>query len=243
MISFVIPAHNEEALIGRTIRSIHGAAAPLGLAYEVVVADDDSDDATGAIARRLGARVTRVAHRQIAAARNSGARAASGDVLVFVDADTVVTPGALRATVRAMDRGAVYGGAEVRWDGDIPFWTRPILRVMLIAYAIVGVASGAYLYARRDAFDAVGGFDEALFAAEEADICFRLRRRGRHAWVRTPVVTSGRKLRAYSTRELLSEIVRLGAGGRRAVTSRDGLDIWYAPRRPDPAGVPEVRTE
>ncbi|MEZ6243082.1 MAG: glycosyltransferase [Phycisphaerales bacterium] len=243
MISFVIPAHNEQTLIGRTIRAIHGAAQPLGIAYEVVVADDDSDDATGQIAQGAGARVVRVSHRQIAATRNAGARASGGNVLIFVDADTVVTARAVRDTVRAMERGATYGGAEIRWDGRVPLWTTLILRMMLIGYERFGFASGAYLYARRDAFEAVGGFDETLFAGEEIDVCQRLGRRGRHAWVRTPVYTSGRKLRTFSFIELLGATGRLAVLGRRGVSTRESLDLWYGPRREDPAGVPDVCPE
>ncbi len=240
MISFVIPAHNEAALIARTIRSIHAAARQLGAAYEVVVADDASNDGTGEIAAGEGARVIRVDHRQIAATRNSGAGVAGGRLLVFVDADTIVTPGAAEATLRAFERGAAYGGAEVRWDGRIPLWSRPLLRLVLAVYSFTGGASGAYLFVRRDAFEAVGGFDEALFAGEEADICMRLRRVGRHAWVRSPVVTSGRKLRAYSAGELMGALGGLATRGRRGVMSRDGLDLWYAPRRPDPSHTPDA---
>lgn len=238
MISFVIPAHNEAALIERTIRAVHASARPLGAGYEVVVADDSSDDATGAIAAANGARVVRVSRRQIAATRNAGARAASGGVLFFVDADTVVTPGAVSGAGRALARGATYGGAEVRWDGRVPLWTAGVLRVLLVGYERVGLASGAFLFVRREAFERVGGFDETLYAGEEVDLCWRLRRLGRHAWVRTPVLTSGRKLRTFTTRELLASTSRLALLGRRGVAGREGLDLWYAPRRDDPGADP-----
>ena len=82
MISFVVPAFNEETVLGRTLDSVHAAAAGSGHQYEVIVVDDASTDRTAEIARARGARVVAVAHRQIAAVRNAGARVATGDVII-----------------------------------------------------------------------------------------------------------------------------------------------------------------
>src|SRR5215471_11096740 len=90
MLSFIVPAHNEAEYIRHTLRSVHGAARGVGTPYEVVVVDDSSTDDTAAIAEECGARVVRASHRQIAATRNAGARAAFGDQLFFVDADTAI---------------------------------------------------------------------------------------------------------------------------------------------------------
>lgn len=240
LVSFIIPAYNEELLLPRTIRSIHAACAAAGIRYEIVVADDASDDATPTIAGSLGAVVVRVEKRQIAATRNAGARRSRGEMLVFVDADTVVTPGAVRGAVRAVRRGAAYGGAAIRWDGRIPAWSGLLLRVMLMIYPLVGQASGAFLFCTRAAFDAAGGFDEALYASEECRLSLALRRRGRFAWVRSPVITSGRKLRAYTLSEMMGALVRIGVGGRGALRRREGLEIWYGPRRTDPDRVVDI---
>src|SRR5262245_55781851 len=101
MVSFIIPAHNEELLIGRTIHALHIAARALDEPYEVIVVDDASSDATTAVAVSCGARALSVQARQIAAARNAGAAQARGDLLVFVDADTQVTGAVVGAAVRA----------------------------------------------------------------------------------------------------------------------------------------------
>src|SRR3954453_23958031 len=95
VISFIVPAHNEERLIGRTLDELGKAALAVGQPFEVVVVDDASSDRTAAIARAHDARVVSVSYRQIAAARNAGAREASGDLFVFLDADTVVTEAAI----------------------------------------------------------------------------------------------------------------------------------------------------
>ena len=111
MISFVIPAHNEAALIGRTLSAVRESTRHLSEPSEVIVVDDASTDGTGEIARGHGARVVPVHFRRIAATRNAGAREAVGELLFFVDADTVVPARALRAAVRALRGGGVGGGA------------------------------------------------------------------------------------------------------------------------------------
>ena len=73
MLSFIIPAYNEELAIGPTLQSIHEAARSLGVPYEIIVADDASTDRTVEIADSSGARVVAVSNRQIAATRNAGA--------------------------------------------------------------------------------------------------------------------------------------------------------------------------
>src|SRR6185295_7525063 len=111
MISFIVPAHNEQACLGRTLQAIHESARVVGQPHEIIVVDDASTDATAEIARQNDARVVSVNHRQIAATRNSGGRAARGDRLFFVDADTTINPRAVASALRYMDNGAVGGGA------------------------------------------------------------------------------------------------------------------------------------
>jgi glycosyltransferase involved in cell wall biosynthesis len=120
MISFIVPAHNEQTCLGRTLQAIHDSARVTGHTYEIIVVNDASTDATAEIAQQNNARGVNVNHRQIAATRNSGARAATGERLFFVDADTTINPRAVASALRAMDKGAVGGGAPVRFDGAAP---------------------------------------------------------------------------------------------------------------------------
>ncbi len=234
MISFIVPAFNEERVLGRTLSAIHEAARTAGRPYEIVVADDSSTDATAAIARSHGARVVSVANRQIAATRNAGARDATGDILVFVDADTLVNARTLLTSLKALDEGAVAGGAVVRFDGHTP-WPGHIA-VLLISWSMrVGrLAAGCYLFCTRAAFRASGGFDERLFATEEIALSRALARHGRVVIVRHPVESSGRKLRTHSAREILRVFAALVSSRFGAVRSRQHLDIWYGARRVDP---------
>ena len=237
MISFIIPAHNEERLIGRTLNELGNAAVAVGQPFEVVVVDDASSDRTAAIARAHGARVVSVSYRQIAATRNAGACHASGDLFVFVDADTVVTEAVLSAACRAIQQGAVGGGCAVRFDGRLPLHGLALAAVIVPLYRALGLASGCFLFCTRDAFQAAGGFDERLFAAEEGAMSRALRRQGRFVVLREFVVTSGRKLRAHTAREIFGLLARLALGGPGSVRRREGLGLWYGERRTDPESI------
>jgi glycosyltransferase involved in cell wall biosynthesis len=234
VISFIIPAYNEELLLPRSLSALRAAAEAVGEPHEMIVVDDASADRTAVVAEAYGARVVRVAHRQIAATRNSGARDAKGDVFVFVDADTLVNPAVVRAAVEALRGGAIGGGCELRFDGRLPIWARLLVSSFRPVYRVARMASGSFLFCTRQAFEATGGFDETLFAAEEAAMSRALHRQGRFVVLRETVLTSGRKLRAYSAWEILRLLSRLAFLGRKAVRDRQGLEIWYGARRADP---------
>jgi glycosyltransferase involved in cell wall biosynthesis len=238
VISFVVPAHNEERLIGATLQAIHDAARAAIEPYEIVVADDASTDATADIARQHGAVVVRVEHRQIAATRNAGAKAGKGDWLVFVDADTQVNPRVVVAAMDAMRQGAAGGGAVIRFDGVVPLYARLLMPILALSFRWTRTAAGCFLFCTRDAFEAVGGFDERYFGAEEVVMSRALKSQGAFVVLGIPVVTSGRKLRAYPARELIGSMLRLALGGRKAVQRREGLELWYSERRADPPGDP-----
>ena len=187
-----MPAYNEERLIGRTLASIHAAARHVAQPYEVIVVDDASTDGTAAVAEAHGAQVVRVEFRQIARTRNAGARAASGSALIFVDADTVVQANTVRATIEALGKGAVGGGAAVNFDGHVVLWARLMLPALNAAFRVCRLAAGCYVFCSRPAFDAVSGFDERLFAAEEIAFSRALGRIGRFVMLRQPVTTSSR---------------------------------------------------
>ena len=231
MIAFVVPAYNEERLLGRTLAAIHEAGRELARTYEVVVVDDASTDQTVAIADAAGARVVRGAWRQIARVRNAGARASTGDVLIFVDADTVVSTAAVRATISAVDSGAVGGGAAVMPDGQLAWWVRPAFRFSNFWARRFHLAYGCYVFCTRRAFDATGGFDESLFATEEIAFSRALSRIGRVTIVRESVLTSGRKLRTHKFREYAGLLFLLLRHGTRVLRRRDRLALWYGERR------------
>jgi glycosyltransferase involved in cell wall biosynthesis len=233
-VSFIIPAWNEEELLGRTLERLKVVAEGLPIAHEVIVVDDGSTDRTAAIAREGGARVIAVNHRQISATRNAGAKAALGDMFIFVDADTLVTAEAVRAALEAIRRGAVGGGCAVQFDGPLPLYARLLVPVFVRLYRAAGLAAGCFLFCTRPLFEAVGGFSEELFASEECRLSWALGRVGRFVILRESVVTSSRKLRTYSGWEILSLFIGLTMPRNLRTRDHKGMEIWYGPRRKEP---------
>ena len=241
MLSFIVPAYNEEHELPQALAALRVAAETSGRPYEIIVVDDDSSDATAEIARRAGAIVVAVRHRQIAAVRNAGARAARGDILFFVDADTQISPQHVSGALRALAAGCAGGGARVTTDGSVPLWGHIFVWVFCTIYFAVNLGAGAFLFTTRENFQAVGGFDEQLFAGEEVYFTLALKKLGRFKLLREPVVTSGRKLRMHSARHICSQSIAIVFRGRRGVQSRDKLDLWYDGKRETGAGVPSGR--
>lgn len=229
MISFIVPAYNEEHELPRTIESIRTAAQDRP--HEIIVVDDASTDRTAAIADNAGARVVSIKRRQIAAARNAGARAASGHVLFFVDADTQINEKHVTGAIAALEQGCSGGGARVAVGGWIPFWTRVFTSAFCTIYFGLNFGAGAFLFTTRKTFETVGGFDETLFIGEEVYFSLAVRKRGPFRILREPIITSGRKLRLYSTSEILRHSFRVLINGPRIARSRKGLEIWYDGRR------------
>lgn len=126
-VSVVVPARDEELSIARTVGAVLAQGQP-GLEIEVLVVDDESRDRTAAAARAAGARVLRIppsaAGGNPAAARNHGARAATGDPVVFLDADCEPGPGWLRALLAAHDRGAEAVGGSLELPPGLPATAR-----------------------------------------------------------------------------------------------------------------------
>ena len=231
MISLIVPAHNEEFELSSTLAAIHLAASSAAQQYEIVVVDDASTDATPEIAAQAGAKVVRINRRQIAAARNAGARAAQGEYLFFVDADTRINRAHVIDAIAAMDAGYAGGSARVAMDGFVPMWGRVLLRGFSGLYFGLNLGAGAFLFTTRRNFEAIGGFDEQYFVGEEVYFSLELRKLGRFKVLREPIVTSGRKLRMYPAKQFLCNFLRVVVAGPRGARSRAKLRLWYDGKR------------
>ena len=230
-LSFVVPAYNEEHELSATLRAIAAAAETNRATYEIIVVNDASTDATAEIARAEGARVISIARRQIAAARNAGGRAARGELLFFVDADTRISPRLLADAMEALASGCTGGSARVVADRKMSLWGAIFLRVFATIYFSTGLGAGAFLFTRRELFEAVGGFDEQYFAGEEVFFSLALKKRGRFVILREPFVTSARKLRMHSPGYVFGQLIALCMSGRDALRSRERLALWYDGKR------------
>lgn len=232
MISFIVPAHNEQACLARTLQAIHESADALGQRYEIIVANDASTDATSAVAQKHNAHVVNVNHRQIAATRNSGARVAGGERLFFVDADTIVNPRVVTSAMRVMDKGAVGGGALARFE-NAPVYAWLLMWWFSCWTKFLGITGGAFMFCTREAFQKVGGFDERLFAAEDAKMSWALKREGRFVVLWRCVLTSGRRLRGLRGLQALSTLVRMGFSPSMATRRSSVKKVWYDSKRED----------
>ena len=232
MLSFIVPAYNEELELPSTLSAIRAAADANSEPYEIIVVDDGSTDATATLAATGGARIVTIHRRQIAAARNAGAREARGDILFFVDADTRISPAHVPGVQGALAAGCAGGGARVIIDGLVPLWGRIFARVFSVFYFnVANLGAGAFLFTTRKNFDRAGGFDEQLFAGEEIYFSQALKKLGRFRVLPDPVVTSGRKLRMHSARKILGLSVGIVLRGKQGVRASERLDLWYDGKR------------
>jgi glycosyltransferase involved in cell wall biosynthesis len=240
MISFIVPAHNEELWLGKCLGSIRTAMTALAEPYEVIVVDDASTDATPRIAEQMGARMIRVEHRKISAVRNAGARAAGGEVFFFVDADTQVNERAVGAALGALRAGAVGGGCVFDFDGPTPLWGRIILFFAVLAARLIRWVGGCFLFCTREAYHATGGFSESLYAGEDIAFVQALKKVGRFVVLKPKVVSSGRKLNVVGPWEVLGLMLTIALRGPR-YENKMVLDILYGQRaeeckKPAPTG-------
>jgi glycosyltransferase involved in cell wall biosynthesis len=239
-VSIIIPAFNEEGLLGENLRRIQhslGAFTGRGWEMELIVCDNNSTDRTAEIARATGARVVFEPVNQIARARNSGAAAATGDWFMFIDADSHPTVELLADVAEVISSGRyLAGGSTVRMEtahhlgrvGNASWnWISRTRRLM----------AGSFIFVEAAAFREAGGFNQELFAGEELDLSIRLkvlakrREKGIIILHRHPLRTSGRKLELYSKRELFRFIIRAAFAQRRVLRSRDECHPWYDGRR------------
>ena len=229
MLSFIVPAYNEELELPATIAAIRNAAQDRQ--YELIVVDDASTDATAQIAREAGAEVVTIHRRQIAAARNAGGRAAHGDVLFFVDADTRINRAHVAGALASLRAGYAGGSARVITDGKVPLWGQLFVKSFCAIYFAAKLGAGAFLFTSRENFAKIGGFDEEFFVGEEVYFSLALRKLGRFKILPEPIVTSGRKLRMYSAGKIFGNMMAVICGGTRVARSREKLDLWYEGKR------------
>jgi glycosyltransferase involved in cell wall biosynthesis len=231
MISFIVPAHNEESCLPKTLKAIQTCDQAVNELFEIIVVNDSSTDATREIALAHGAKVIDVGYRQIAATRNAGARAASGTSFFFVDADTTVTASGIRAALQAMDKGAVGGGALTRFDPPVPLYARLLMVWLGFFMRIASLSGGAFMFCTRTAFEKAAGFDERLFGAEDAVFSAALKSQGRFCVIQERLFTSGRRVRSINGLQTLGLLARI------AVMPSDLRDrsnverVWYTSNR------------
>ena len=239
-ISLIVPAFNEEKLLPATLDSLRRASAAwhaLGWETELIVCDNNSTDRTAALAQAGGARVVFEPVNQIGRARNTGARAATGDWLVFVDADSQASPELFGDVAREIQSGrCLAGGVTIRLEGRHRGPALVVAGWNFLSRTARWVA-GSFIFCEAAAFRQIGGFNQELFASEEIDLSTRLkklaRRCGRRVVIlhRHPLTTSARKIHLYTPWEHIRFVARTILLLGRPLRHRDACVTWYDGRR------------
>ena len=234
--SIVIPARNEEKLIGRCLDSIHLAAASFPGQVETIVVLNRCTDRTGQIARQAGARTIEENERNLAAIRNAGARHATGMILVTIDADSTMSANALAEVDRALSSGRTVGGGTVILPERYSLGIIATF-LMFIPFLLVDPISGGLFWCLREDFAAIGGFDERLASAEDVDFAIRLKEYGRKQdrpfrtlW-RAHIVTSCRKADEFGDWYLVRNPLRTWRLLRRGSDRETADRFFYDSRR------------
>jgi glycosyltransferase involved in cell wall biosynthesis len=228
-LSVIVPVYNGQMVIARCLAALTGPS----FRFEVIVVDDASTDGSGAVAARMGVRVlTLPTNRGPAAARNYGARHASGDILFFVDADVVVAPGALERVATAMtmrpEVAAIFGSYDAHPAAD-----GLVSRYKNLLHHFVhqqGAEEGSTFWAgcgavRRAVFEAMHGFDQERFpypSIEDIELGYRLRQAG-YRILLDPAL-QGTHLKRWTLGDLLwTDVVRRAAPWSRLILEGRGL--------------------
>ena len=212
--SIVVPAFNEELYLPQTLDTLHSAVATVTAPGEIIVVDNNSTDRTSEVARRWGATVAFEAINQISRARNTGARRARGRYLIFVDADTRISPELLHLALDRLEgRACAGGGATVAPDRLLKPFYRLAIDVWNRFSIKFKIAAGCFIFCLREGFEAVGGFSQKVYVGEEVWFSIDIGR-----WARSrnlsfsiidqfPAVTSTRKLSWFSNYQTLALLV------------------------------------
>ena len=239
-VAIIVPAFNEEKLLPASLRSIRAAMTAFerrSWETELIVCDNNSTDRTAELAASGGAKVVFEPINQIARARNSGARAATGDWLVFVDADSQPSEGLMAGVAEQIESGrCLAGGSTVALDQP-HFFAGLVTHGWNCLSRIQKWAPGSFIFCETAAFRDAGGFNQELYASEEIELFVRLKKlartRGKKIVIlhRHPLVTSARKLHLYSLREHLRFLRRTVLGFGRTLKDPKECHTWYDGRR------------
>jgi len=174
-LSVIVPAFNEARYIGKTLLALRKQTIK---DLEIIVKDGESPDETVAVAKRFADNVISCRDSSVAQARNEGAKHASGDLLVFVDADTILPPNMLERFLELMKNREIIGGScrKIPQNRDVLdriMYEFVNLSTFLCSLFGVGGAHGNCMLVRKDVFERIGGFNPKILVAEEQDLVRR----------------------------------------------------------------------
>ena len=174
-VSIIIPAYNEETVLPKTSERIGQALAVADCKSEIIVVDNDSRDKTNRIAQNLGAKVIREKEHNIGQVRNAGAQHSTGDVLIFIDADTLVPETLFQKIIAAMKDEKCFGGAvAVEYEDFERKWMKYYLSGWKFWGKFFNMAQGAAQFCRKSVFKELKGYDQTIYMGEDIEFYWRL---------------------------------------------------------------------
>lgn len=202
-ISIIVPAHNEEDYLGATLDALSRQNYP---SYEIVVVANGCTDRTAEVAQEKCHRLVNLKQKGLGVSRNLGARMATGELLVFLDADTILEPDGLRTIAEQFSQRNAGGTVKGVPDSD-RFAYRLIygLKNFMHRFVVRNGSSGVIICWKKQ-FMEVGGFDEHLELRENSELIRRLKRFGNYRYIADTTATTS--MRRYDRRGVWN-IVRL----------------------------------
>ena len=239
-ISVIIPAFNEEKLLPATLAA-EKAVLPVfherGWETELIVCDNNSTDRTAEIARCAGAKVVFESVNHIARARNTGATAATGEWLLFLDADSRPSRETFADVAEMMASGrCILGGTTLQPD-EIYFTSWLVYRVWNGLSRWRRWATGPMIFCEAKVFRQLQGFNEKLYSSEDIDFSLRMRKLARQNQKsivilhRHPLITSARKFKLYPRRDYIWFLIKTLFTGGRTLLDKQACHTWYDGRR------------
>jgi len=236
--SVIVPAYNEEDFLPVTLSSLHTAMDSIPYKGEIIVVDNNSTDNTMHVAKKYGARVVFEPFRQIARARNSGAKSAKSDFLIFLDADTILPPQLLQRALSILKTGKYCGGGTlISYDSQLPYLAANLVRFWNWLSKTAKLAAGSFIFCLSSGFHDIGGFDENIYAGEEVTFSRKIKAWGKKNNLLFTIIddlavtTSGRKFYWYSSIQIALLLILFTAFPF-ALRNRFLCNFWY--KRPNP---------
>jgi glycosyltransferase involved in cell wall biosynthesis len=207
MISVIIPAHNEEAYLGRTLEALNQQDYAQ---LEIIVVANGCSDHTALIARNRCHRLVILSQKGLCVARNLGARIARGELLVFLDADTMLGTDALSVIGSQFSREYAAGTLKALPDRDrLPYRILYSIKNFLHRWSLYQGSAGVII-CWKEHFEATGGFDEALQIRENSELIRKLKMFGKYKCIsQSPATTSMRRYEKRGFRRTVMLWVKL----------------------------------
>lgn len=193
-ISIIIPTLNEDRFLPSCIKSITNQSLPRDM-YEIIVADSHSSDRTPEIAKKHADCLLDIPREGAGAARNAGAEIAKAQILLFLDADTMIGKNFMQELLKNLDDKLIVGGTCDIYPSDGTPFGNAFFKLINMIYRLVYFigkphAQTKCCFYRRDVFRSLGGFNENLIITEDQEMAWRAGKIGKMIYLTTTAAYS-----------------------------------------------------